>query len=106
MSVLKPERCKCCGAMRKRSQEANRAYWALLHDIAEQVKPAKQEYSAETWHEYFKRKLLGAEEVKLPNGRIILKSYSTADLDKEEFSEYMTKIEVFASERGVIRNET
>lgn len=94
-----------CGAAPKRNTEQNRAYWALLHDIAEQVKPGGKEYSAEQFHEYFKQKLLGAVDVELPNGKVIQRSRSTSDLDKEEFSDYLTVIETFAAEMGVIRHE-
>lgn len=104
MSVLS-KRCPTCGAAPKRNTEQNKAYWALLHDIAEQVQVQGKVYSAEQWAEYWKQRLLGAEEISLPNGKTVLRSRSTSSLDKDEFSDYMTKIEVFASERGVIRNE-
>ena len=95
-------RCPYCGHAPKRNLEQNRRYWALLHDIADQLKPQGQQYSADTWHEYWKQRLLGAEEIKLPNGKVVSRSRSTSDLDKDEMSVYITQIEAWASEKGVI----
>lgn len=38
--------------------------------------------------------------MRLPNRKIITIYRSTADLDKEEFAEYMTQVEAFANEHG------
>ena len=65
----KEKRCPACGRKEIRGSEANRRHWALLHEIAEKVKPEGHEYSAETWHTYFKQKLLGSVEVWMPNGK-------------------------------------
>lgn len=95
------KRCPTCGRRAIRSTEANRRYWALLHAIAEEVKPEGNKYAAETWHEYFAQRFVGAEELKLPNGKTVIKRHSTSDLDTSEFNDYMTKVEVWAGERGV-----
>lgn len=105
MSLTKPDRCPVCGQLPKRSTDANRAYWALLHDISEGVEVHDKSYTAEQWHEYFKQKLLGAEELSLPNGKTVQRARSTSSLDKDEMSDYMTTIEAFAAERGVFREE-
>lgn len=86
----------------KRSHEQNRRYWAILQDIADQVKPSGSGYSADTWHKYFAAKLIGINEVKLPNGKALVEPVSTTTLKVDEFNDYMTKIEAFAAERGVI----
>lgn len=87
----------------KRSHEQNRRYWAILNDIAEQVIPKESKgYSADTWHKYFAAKYLGITEVKLPNGKALVEPVSTTTLKVDEFNDYMTKIEAFAAERGVI----
>lgn len=86
----------------KRSLEQNRRYWAILQDIAEQVKPSGDAYSANTWHKYFAGKHLGIIETKLPNGKTTTEPVSTTTLKVDAFSEYMTKIEAFAAERGVL----
>lgn len=98
-------RCPTCGRQHKRSNEANRRYWALINAIAGNVKPDGNLYSSETWHTYFKQKLIGAEELKLPNGKTHLVIKSSADLDKSEFNDYMTKIEAWAAERNVYLDE-
>ena len=100
---MKPEiiRCPTCGRRQRRSSDANRRYWALLHEISEQIKPMKQQYSSETWHEYFKTHFLGATEIELPNGKTLTRPHSTAELDKIEFTEYMTQVEAWAADKGV-----
>lgn len=105
MSVLKPDCCPVCGQLPKHSAKARKAYWALLHKISEEVEVNGKTYTAEQWHEYFKQKLLGAEEVSLPNGKTVQRARSTSSLDKDEMSDYMTTIEAFAAERGVFRDE-
>jgi hypothetical protein len=60
-----------------------------------------QRYSAETFHVYMKTKYLGADDVKLPNGRVLTIPRSTADLDVEEFAEFYDKVAADCAERGV-----
>jgi hypothetical protein len=100
MGKLKERRCPTCHRLVKRSQEANARYWLLLHTIAEKIKPEGQSYDAETWHKWAKSKWLGAEECKLPSGKTIQILRSTADLDAAEFSDYMTKVEVWAGDHN------
>lgn len=61
----------------------------------------KPVHSAESYHLYYKSRFLGAHDVKLPNGRTLLVVESSADLDTQEFNDYMTKVEADANERGV-----
>lgn len=95
------DRCPTCGRKHKRSTESNRRYWLLIHMIAEKVKPEGQSYSAEVWHQYFKQRLIGADEVKLPNGKTHIIVKSSADLDTGEFTDYMSQVEAWAAERDV-----
>ena len=82
----------------KRSIQANRLYWALLHQIAEQAWMDGRQYSADIFHEYLKRHFLGC--VDLPKGGTM--GISTATLSVGEFAEYMTRVEAWAtSELGV-----
>ena len=83
-----------------RSSEANRRLWALYHVMADAIKPQGQAYSADQWHLYCKTRWLGADDVKLPNGKVIVIPRSTADLDTGAFADYMTAVEAFANERG------
>lgn len=85
---------------RKRTKPQNRRYWGkgVLAQIAAQAAPNGRLYSAETWHEQFKRMFIGVEE--LPSGEVIGKS-STA-LSTVEFSEFCTQVEAYAAnELGV-----
>ena len=99
------ERCPACKRRIRRSSEANRRYWLVIHTIADKVKPEGQQYSADTWHAYFKLKLLGGDDVKLPNGKVIVVPKSSAELDKHEFHEYAEQVEMWAGERGAYLDE-
>ena len=101
----KEKRCPACGRKEIRSSEANRRYWALLHEIAEKVKPEGKEYSTDSWHTYFKQKLLGSVDVTLPNGKTIQVPQTTTALDTSQFHEYSTQVEVWATGRGVFLPE-
>lgn len=85
----------------KRSTEANRRYWLLLHAMADKLKPNGQTFSADVWHTWAKSKYLGCDDVTLPNGKVLAIPRSSADLDVAEFNEFMTALEAFANERGV-----
>lgn len=100
---MKPKviRCPTCGAKRRRSSNANRYYWALLSAISEEVKPISGYYSSEVWHEYFKQKFLGADDIELPNGKVMVVAHSSSDLDTTEFQRYLDQVSAWASERGV-----
>ena len=95
------KRCPTCHRLERRSNPQNARYWLLLHLIAEKLKPEGAEYSAESFHLYFKSRYIGCDDIRLPNGKIISIPKSSADLDVGEFAEYMTKIECFAQERGI-----
>lgn len=82
---------------KKRNNEQNKLYWATLNDIAEAT-----QYSAEVWHEYFKRKFIGLEEYEVM-GEVVQKGISTTTLTVSEFADYVTRVQQFAaSELGVI----
>jgi hypothetical protein len=101
MSHERTGRCPTCKRKMTRSTEANRRYWALMHVMADRWKVQGQQFSAEVWHMECKRRFLGCEEVKLPSGRTMLIPNSTALLDSEMFSDYMTKVEVWANEHNI-----
>ena len=58
-------------------------------------------YGDEMWHEFFKGYFLGY--VDLPDGRKM--GESTTKLNVTQFAEYVTKVEVYAVELGVIFSE-
>ena len=85
---------------RKRTSKQNRRYWGngVLKQIAEQAAPGGKLYSAEIWHEQFKRMFIGM--VELPNGEVVGKS--STGLTTKEFSEFCTQVEAWAAtELGV-----
>jgi hypothetical protein len=98
---MKQSRCLTCGRLKKRSTESNRRYWALLAEIAQELKPQGQQYSSETWHKYFCQRFLGADEVKLPNEKTLIIPHGSSDLDTAEFNDFMTQVEAWAGEHGV-----
>lgn len=98
---MQDSKCPTCHRTIKRSNEANRRYWLLIHTIADEVKPNGESYSPETWHHWAKTRFLGADDVKLPNGKTLVMPRSSADLDKAEFAEFMEQVEAWAAERGV-----
>jgi hypothetical protein len=87
-------------APRKRTSPQNRRYWGrgVLAQIAEQVKVGGRLYSAESWHEQFKRQFIGV--IELPCGQVI--GRSSADLTTVEFAHFCDQVEAYAaSELGV-----
>lgn len=87
--------------LRTRSKPQNRRYWGngVLAQIAAQAAPGGRLYSAEIWHEQFKRLFIGVEE--LPNGELIGKS--STGLTTAEFCEFSDRVEAYAAtELGVI----
>lgn len=85
---------------RKRTQPQNRRYWGqgVLAQVAAQAVINGKQFSAETWHEMFKRMFIGVDE--LPNGDVIGKS--STKLTTAEFGEFCTKVEAYAAtELGV-----
>lgn len=89
-------------ASHQRSKEQNRRYWAIVNEIAEQLAPEGRKYSPPTWHNYFKGRFLGFVEEIWPNGKRFTVPASSSSLDVKEFAEYMTKVEAWAAQRGVL----
>jgi hypothetical protein len=93
-------RCPTCHRMPKRTDKQNSYYWKMLGEMSMSLRPKGEEFSPESWHAYFAERFLGMIEMKLPNGKLMQRRKSTTDLDKDEFSEYQTKIDVWAAEHG------
>ena len=98
---MRVDRCPTCRRRIKRSTQANRLYWLLLHETAERVKPGGQSYGAEVWHTWAKSRFLGCDDVTLPSGKTMTIPKSSADLDVSEFADYVDKVEDWAAERGI-----
>ena len=82
-------------SLRKRTKAQNRRYWGngVLKQIADQAAVNGRLYSAETWHEQFKRQFIGV--IELPSGEVI--GTSSADLTTAEFCEFCDQVEAYAA---------
>lgn len=83
-----------------RTPAQNRRYWGrgVLSQIAEQASVGGKKFSAEAWHEYFKRFFIGV--VELPGGEVV--GMSSADLSRAEFADFCAEVEAYAiNELGV-----
>ena len=87
--------------LKKRTPEQNRRYWGrgVLAQIAEQATVNGKLYSAEVWHEQFKRMFIGFDE--LPKGQIIGKS--STGLTTAEFCDFCTQVEAYAAQELGVR---
>jgi hypothetical protein len=84
--------------MGRRSEIQNRRYWAHLRAIETQAVVRGRRYPAETWHEKYKRQIIGFEE--LPSGGMV--GLSTSTLTAEEFDSYDRRVMADAAlEHGV-----
>lgn len=84
----------------KRSVEQNRRYWMLLREISSVAWVNGNQFSDETWHEFFKRTFIGCDEIAMPDGTTELRGISTTKLKVDEFGDYMLQIEQWAAEQG------
>jgi hypothetical protein len=75
----------------KRSGEQNRRLWALMTDIAEQAVIDGARFSKEAWFEHFKSEYAPKQEG--PRGLVAV---STTQMTKQQFADFMTRIEVAA----------
>lgn len=89
----------------KRRDVQNRRYWAIMHEIAEQLKINNQQMTAEVWHEWAKRRFIGVKEIVLPDGEIVILGMTSTELSVAEFSDYMQMVEAWAVDHGVIFND-
>lgn len=96
-----------------RNKDQNALMWAgPLRDIANQAYVNGQTYSADVWHEHFKREFLPEEADTeltredyqkwryLPSGERILNA-STGDLTTKGFSIYLEQIYAYGASLGV-----
>jgi hypothetical protein len=89
----------------KRSLEQNRYYWAILGDISEQVVPGR-DYEPSIWHEYLRGLFLPERMIELPDGSLKMLEPSTAELKRDEFTQYLEKVIRFAIEHDVVFSES
>ena len=82
---------------RGRSLSANRYYWGVVLAVLAEWSG----HETEELHLYFRDAILGQEERKLPNGKVIHHPATTRTLTVEEFSEYVNKVVKWAAEQSV-----
>lgn len=87
-------------AKSKRSIEQNKRYWKILREVAAVAWIDGKQFDDETWHEYFRRLFIGANEITLPDGSTLLRGISTTTLNVAEFTDYMDAIVRWSSENG------
>lgn len=86
-----------------RSLRQNRFLWGVVYrQISERAQVNGQRYTAEAWHELFKRQFLGFEVIKAPvAGRkrttVYRRLRSTTGLTVKQMSEYLDQVIAFAS---------
>ena len=84
----------------KRTGQQNRRYWGkgVLAQIVEQAVVDGKQFSAESWHELFKRKFIGV--IELPDGSV--RGMSSTELTTSQFCDFSDAVEEYAaSELGV-----
>lgn len=100
-SALVAGGCWVLSVKRKsRTPKQNNRYWGngVLAQIAKQAVVNGVRYSADIWHEMFKRMFIGV--VDLPDGSVI--GMSSRNLSTVEFSDFCSKVEAYAaSDLGV-----
>lgn len=99
--------------VKARGMDQNALMWVgPLADIAAQAWVAGRQYSAEVWHEKFKRDYLPEEydedltkegyrkwDIDPDGNRVLIGS--TTQLTKRGFAEYLTQVEAFGASLGV-----
>lgn len=86
-----------------RSLQQNAYYWGpCLTEISEQAIVCGQRWTVDAWHELFKRQFIGYEVKKIKvAGRkkvtIIRRLKSSTDLSVRQFSDYLDRLQAFAS---------
>ena|SRR5688572_2286426 len=81
----------------RRSLKANAYLWGVVYPtIAEWCG-----HDSEELHDVFKAMFLAPRELLLPTGELMNARGSTAVLDLEQFSEYVSKVKRWAAEQGV-----
>jgi hypothetical protein len=78
----------------KRTIRQNKRYWGrgVLAQIAEQAAVDGRKFSAEVWHEQFKRWFIGV--IEMPDGSV--QGKSSTELSKREFCDFCTEVEAYA----------
>lgn len=90
----------------KRTIEQNKRYHAVCAEVASQLIIDGRTFEPDILKEYFKCLFIGTTEVVMPDGRTMQYGISTTTLSVPEFANYMTEIDAWSTEHGVIFEET
>ena len=85
----------------KRTLAQNRMMWAVLNDIAKQVKWDGEKLTAEEWKHLITANLHGQKCIKGIQGGLVFMGLSTRKMNKKEFADVVTCAEQFGAENGV-----
>ena len=102
--------CTWSTSSKKRSSMQNALYWRRINEISEQAFLNKQQFSAFSWHIYFKQKIMQIEfedktgkvitkYIQLPDNSTSL--ISTSKMCKKSFADYITAVEAYGAGLGV-----
>jgi len=87
----------------KRSKQANSLYWMWLGIIAESfTKRLKGDFNKDQIHFVMRSKFLGTEDIVVGNTVEKNQLKSTKGMESAPFCAYMTKVEVWAIEHGIM----
>jgi hypothetical protein len=82
----------------KRHAVQNKFLWGVVYrDISEQAWVNGRQFDKDTWHEYFARMFGVSDELTLPDGEIIMRRKSTAQMTVGEFSTYVNQVQAWAA---------
>jgi hypothetical protein len=91
-----------------RTLAQNRLMWAMLEDVADQLRHAGEKWEADEWRCAFMKAVMKERGLKmrwmpaLDGDGVVMLGYRTSKLDKEEFSELIETIHEYGSRNGVV----
>ncbi|MCK5613689.1 hypothetical protein KAR91_68120, partial [Candidatus Pacearchaeota archaeon] len=91
---------KVFSAQRKLS--ANNLYWLWLDTMAKHFSKKKMSYTKDEMHDLMRHQFLGYEDKIIGKTVISAQLKSTAEMGTPSFCDYMTKIDIWASDHGVL----
>lgn len=94
----KPLAVSITEAKSKRTLSQNSRHWAVMQEIADAAWIDGRQFSKEAWHEHMCDLFAPKKEVTLPTGEVRLVRISSSDMNVEEFSAFMQRIDVFAAQ--------
>ena len=84
---------------KRRSTQSNRYYWGVVvSSIRDAFRELGNEVDSELTHEFLKGRFHYSEFIDTKTGEVIKLPKTTTEMSNSEFSEYIERIKVFASE--------